>query len=126
MRWPATWHRMRCSWKSGTVTSCAKRPAWRPSTACQSMRAARPDGGPKAARAREAGLHLVAHEQRPRRAALRLRAREVARGRDVHALALDRLEHQRRDRRAFKRARQRVEVAEGNRIAAREQGLETA
>ena len=46
MRWPATWQKIRCSWNSGTVTSCENSPACRRSTASHSAREVRPRGGP--------------------------------------------------------------------------------
>ncbi len=65
----------------------------------------------------EAGLHLVADEQRARLAAERLRAGQVALRGEVHALALHRLDHERGDVAARELALQRVEVAEGHSLA---------
>ncbi len=71
-----------------------------------------------------AGLDLVADEQRAGRAAQPLGAREVVVGRQVDALALHRLDHERRDVLARQLALQRVEVAERDRVAARQQRAE--
>ena len=74
--------------------------------------------GEEAPSAPEAGLHLVAHEQRARLAAERLRSRQVALGGEVDALALHRLDHERSDVAARELALQGVEVAERHRLAA--------
>ena len=67
----------------------------------------------------EAGLHLVHAEERPVAAAELLRAREVAVGRQVHALALHRLDEEERDVLAGELALERLEVVPGH---AREAG----
>ena len=59
-------------------------------------------------------------------AAQRLRARQVAVGRQVDALALDRLDDERRHVAARELARERVEVAERHRVAAGQQRAEAA
>ena len=56
----------------------------------------------------DAGLHLVADEQRARLAAQRLRALQVVGRRQVHALALDRLDDERRHVAARELALERV------------------
>ena len=78
----------------------------------------------EAPRAPEAGLHLVAHEQRLGRPAQRLRALQVVVRRQVDALALDRLEDQRRHVAARELALERIEVAERNRVTASQQRAE--
>ena len=63
-------------------------------------------------RAPEARLHLVDAEERAVATAERLRAFEVARRRQVHALALHRLDQEQRDVLGPQLALERVEVAE--------------
>ncbi len=71
--------------------------------------------------AAEAGLHLVDAEERAVSAAERLRALEVAGGRQVDALALDRLDEEDRDVLAPQLRLERVEVAERHAVEAGQQ-----
>ena len=69
----------------------------------------------------EAGLHLVDAEERAVAAAELLRALEVARRRQVHALALDRLDEEDGDVLAAQLLLERVEVAERHALEAGQQ-----
>jgi hypothetical protein len=71
--------------------------------------------------AAEAGLHLVDAEERAVRATQVLRALEVAGGRKVAPLSLDRLDDEDRDVLRAQLLLERVEVAEGNVVEARQQ-----
>ena len=64
--------------------------------------------------AAEPGLHLVDREQRAIAAAELLRGGEVAVGREVDAVTLDRLDEKERDVLAAKLVLERVEIVEGD------------
>src|SRR6185295_8839130 len=66
----------------------------------------------------EAGLHLVDREQCAAAMTELGAFAQVALGRDEHALALDGLDHERRDVAYFELALQGIEVAEGNALTA--------
>jgi hypothetical protein len=68
--------------------------------------------------AADAGLDFVGDEQRAVFAAERERARQELVGRQVDALALDRLDDESRDLLRRQRALERCEIVEGNRRAA--------
>ena len=74
--------------------------------------------------AAEAGLHLVDAEERAVPPAERLRALEVAGRRQMHALALDRLDEEERDVLAAQLLLERVEVAERHPVEAGQQRTE--
>jgi hypothetical protein len=80
--------------------------------------------GEEFAGASEAGLHLVADEQRPILAAERLRAGQVLVARDVHAVADDRLDDERGDVAAGERALEGGQVVERDAHAVGEQRTE--
>src|SRR3954447_12415716 len=77
-------------------------------------------------RAAEAGLHLVDAEERPVAAAELLRTFEVAGRREGDALALDRLDEEKRNVLALKLVLERGQVAEGHAVEAGQQRLEAA
>ena len=79
---------------------------------------------PELARAAESRLHLVDHEQGPVLAAQLRRSRPVLVRGQVHALSLDDLEHERGDIVAPQLSLERLDLAEGNLVTAREQGAE--
>ena len=68
-----------------------------------------------------AGLHLIAHQQRARVAAQPLRGRQIAVGGQVDALALHRLDDERRHVATCQLALQGVDVAERDGLAAGQQ-----
>ena len=74
--------------------------------------------------AAEAGLHLVDAEERAVAAAELLRALEVAGGRQVDALALDRLDEEHRDVLALQLALERLELAERHAVEAGQERAE--
>src|ERR1700722_17817554 len=72
----------------------------------------------------ESGLHLVHDQQRAVLAAQLLGRAPVLRRRAVHALALDRLDDERRDVVAAQLLLKRIEIAEGHRFGFRQQRAE--